>query len=817
MLSKKTSNYCKNLLPNKISLWSDYLLLHQATALSQHFVRFSIFCFSSPIWAAFFIMFIVNFENDFELFNSIRIASPVLINEEQFEKFKSPNPLWVKTAFEDGFRSVIRLLDSGADVVVIPFGYFQSMRMNEISAGLSRIPLGRLAVEFEPDLNSPSVGPNFDSLTPLVENFIIKNAPLEVVMNLRLNYGDNTFIVSDGSNALSHMEKGFSVMISSCDLSLGVGNSRKISFVRLLMYNAKSDRSDGLFTTVVVDNHGIALGVCYSSYDSIEKALETKTGVYMSRKRGIWYKGQSSGATQELHSIKLDCDSDTLCFVVTQKDPGFCHLNTKTCFGNDKGLTALASLLENRRKYAPEKSYTKRLFDDANLLRSKILEEAEELCSAETREEICWEAADLIYFALVKCIGAGVSLADIENNLDRKSKKITRRPGDAKPAKIDQQLIINPLAETAVHAEEKPFTMKLYRFSELNDDIQRKLLQRPIIKTKEIMDRVTPIVDRVKNDGDSAVIDFTKKFDGVELESLVLKAPFPEESMKIESDVKNAIDLAYSNIEKFHAAQLDKPLVVETMPGVVCSRFSRPIEKVGLYVPGGTAVLPSSTLMLGVPAMVAGCSEIVIATPPRKDGNIAPEVVYVAEKVGASLIVKAGGAQAVAAMAYGTESVPKVDKICGPGNQYVTAAKMIAQSDSSALLSIDMPAGPSELLVIADGIADPRYVVSDLLSQAEHGEDSQVVLLTVGMDDSRIEEYQAELYKQASVLPRSGIIKVSLSKSYILAMHSLDEAISFSNKYAPEHLILNILNPQSVLKSILNAGSVFVGPYSPER
>lgn len=303
------------------------------------------------------------------------------------------------------------------------------------------------------------------------------------------------------------------------------------------------------------------------------------------------------------------------------------------------------------------------------------------------KEEIAWETADLIYFSFVKAVANGVSLSDIERHLDLRSKKITRRPGNAKPEFLPPPKQKNESdAVTAVPTKpvEKdqtpPFHMKTYHISTLDEQEKQKLLLRPIIKTKEIMDRVRPIVQQVRDQGDGAIKELTSKFDKVDLDSVALTAPFPESLMKIEPHVKKAIDLAYANVETFHKAQMEvEPLRVETMPGVVCSRFARPIEKVGLYVPGGTAVLPSSTLMLGIPAKVAGCSDIIIATPPRKDGSIVPEVVYVAHKVGAKMIIKAGGAQAVAAMAYGTETIPKVDKICGPGNQYVTAAKMIAQ------------------------------------------------------------------------------------------------------------------------------------------
>ena len=492
-------------------------------------------------------------------------------------------------------------------------------------------------------------------------------------------------------------------------------------------------------------------------------------------------------------------------------------MNTRTCFGHDSGITALEKTLKERKLNAPAGSYTARLFGDAKLLRAKIMEEAEELCDATDKEEVAWEAADLIYFALTKCVSAGVSLTDIEKNLNKKARKVTRRPGNAKP-KWEEKTSSAPTAPAAAPVEENGrIEMMKYALDDISPKTRSSLLLRPIIDSNEIINRVKPIMQKVREGGDAAVRDFTRQFDRVELDHHTIKAPFDPKMMELDPITKAAIDQAFDNVYKFHEAQLDKEvLVVETMPGVVCSRFSRPIERVGLYVPGGTAVLPSTTLMLGIPAKVAGCREIVIATPPRSDGSVVPEVLYVAHKVGASHVVKAGGAQAVAAMAYGTETVPKVDKIFGPGNQYVTAAKMVAQNDTSSLVAIDMPAGPSEVLVIADKTSNPVYVAADLLSQAEHGADSQVVLLAVDLTEEHLQKIEEEVHNQAVALPRCDIIRKSIPHSFSLSMKTLEEAMKFSNDYAPEHLILHIEDAAHVLPDVDNAGSVFVGQYSPE-
>lgn len=600
----------------------------------------------------------------------------------------------------------------------------------------------------------------------------------------------------------------------------------KLAVPKILAASWKSDRADGLIPTVVVDEHDTALGLVYSSEESVGEALRTQTGVYQSRKRGLWYKGASSGDTQELVRISLDCDNDALKFVVRQKGR-FCHLEQSGCFGDLKGIKKLEQTLISRKQSAPAGSYTARLFSDEKLLRAKIMEEAEELCEAKTAEEVAFEAADLFYFAMARAVSAGVSLADIEKSLDAKSFKVKRRQGDAKGKWAEKEgiKVAAPAPSPAVNEEPKTeaaperITMKVLDLSEVTTEQIDAALKRPSQKSADtIMRIIVPIIDDVRKHGDKAVLSYTHKFEkATSLTSPVLKAPFPESLMQLPEETIKAIDVSFENIRRFHAAQKEeKPLQVETMPGVICSRFSRPIEAVGLYVPGGTAVLPSTALMLGVPAMVAGCQKIVIASPPRADGSITPEIVYVAHKVGAESIVLAGGAQAVAAMAYGTESVTKVDKILGPGNQFVTAAKMFVSNDTNAGVGIDMPAGPSEVLVIADKDAHPAFVASDLLSQAEHGVDSQVVLIAIDLSDAELAAIEDELHRQAMELPRVDIVRGSIAHSITIKVKTRDEAMEISNKYAPEHLILQIKDAEAVVGQVMNAGSVFIGEWTPE-
>ncbi|WWC70598.1 histidinol dehydrogenase [Kwoniella pini CBS 10737] len=601
-----------------------------------------------------------------------------------------------------------------------------------------------------------------------------------------------------------------------------------------------SDRPDGLFPTIVSSsNHSIKpLGLVYSSKESVTEAILTQKGVYQSRKHGLWRKGETSGAVQELISVKLDCDNDALTFEVVQHGSGFCHLPQSTCFGNFNGISKLEDTLKSRLESAPEGSYTKRIFTDEKLLRSKIMEEAEELCDAKTSDHIAFEAADLLYFALARCISKGVSLKDVEKALDKKSLKITRRKGDAKPkwenkingngngesASRESQPVkeeskpTEPIPKSFPEVDESRIKMRNVTLSELNKEEQKKLLLRPVLNSLAMIDKVKPIVERVRKEGDAGLKAMTKQFDKADLSSNVLLPPFAtptEEELPV--DVKKAIDVAYDNVKTFHQAQAEtKPLIVETMPGVQCSRFVRPIARVGVYVPGGTAILPSTAIMLGVPAQVAGCKTIVLATPPRPDGSISPEVLYVAKLVGVTCILKAGGAQAVGAMAYGTEEVPKVDKIFGPGNQWVTAAKMLVQNDTDALVAIDMPAGPSEVLVIADHTANPIFVASDLLSQAEHGTDSQVVLVGINLSNKLLQDIEDQIDIQAKALPRVAIAREAIKKSVIVLVKSEKEAIEFSNEYAPEHLILHLEKAEKVVENIENAGSVFVGAFSPE-
>lgn len=343
-------------------------------------------------------------------------------------------------------------------------------------------------------------------------------------------------------------------------------------------------------------------------------------------------------------------------------------------------------------------------------------------------------------------------------------------------------------------------------------DLWKKLCERPQFDMNALTDSVKDILASVKKSGDKALKELTLKFDGVSPESLLVrKDEIQSAERNLTKELKASIQVAADNIKKFHFAQTRDILSVETMPGVTCWRKATPIEKVGIYIPGGSAPLFSTVLMLGIPANLAGCKEIILCTPPNKEGKINDAILYTAQLVGITKIFKAGGAQAIAAMAYGTESIPKVYKIFGPGNQFVTKAKQLVTEDG---IAIDMPAGPSEVLVMADETANLSFIASDLLSQAEHGPDSQVMLVV--SPKVSVEKIQNEIKAQLEKLPRKEITAKALMNSRVVSFEDDHTSIDFINTYAPEHLIINTRNPENIAEKITNAGSVFLGGFTPE-
>ena len=352
--------------------------------------------------------------------------------------------------------------------------------------------------------------------------------------------------------------------------------------------------------------------------------------------------------------------------------------------------------------------------------------------------------------------------------------------------------------------------MKVIKYP--SKDQWKEILTRPSLDVEQLRATVNEVLNNIRTKGDAAVIDYEAKFDKVQLSSLeVSKEEWDEAEMLIDTELKSALELAHENIYKFHASQKFEGKKVNTQSGVTCWQKAVAIEKVGLYIPGGTAPLFSTVLMLATPAKIAGCKEIVLCTPPNKEGKVNPAILMAAKIAGVSKIFKAGGVQAIGAMAYGTESVPKVYKIFGPGNQYVVAAK---QAVSLKDVAIDMPAGPSEVEVLADETSNPVFVAADLLSQAEHGKDSQVLLITTS--EEFIPKVQAEVERQLNLLPRKEIASCSLENSQIVLVKNQEEMMEMSNEYAPEHLIISTSNYLELAEKVVNAGSVFLGKYSCE-
>ncbi|MDM1048508.1 MULTISPECIES: histidinol dehydrogenase [Sphingobacterium] len=355
--------------------------------------------------------------------------------------------------------------------------------------------------------------------------------------------------------------------------------------------------------------------------------------------------------------------------------------------------------------------------------------------------------------------------------------------------------------------------LKTYSYNQLDQAKIQELTNRNTDPNNAIQDTVSGIINEVRTHGDAALKSYAAQFDKVELEKLYLDASDIEElAMGISRDQMRALEIAFQNIHKFHSYQTKRERTVETMPGVSCWRELRPIEKVGLYIPGGSAVLPSTLLMLGIPARIAGCKEIVVCSPPQNNGKINGFVAYCLKLLRIERVYLVGGAQAVAAMAFGTESIPKVNKIFGPGNQFVTKAKSLIQGITD--VAIDMPAGPSEVLVIADESANPAYIAADLLAQAEHGIDSQAVLAT--SSTSIAAQVNEELSKQLAILPRKELAARALDNSYIVVCDDLISCMNFSNAYAPEHLIIESDQWKSLVNKVQNAGSVFLGHLTPE-
>ena len=546
-----------------------------------------------------------------------------------------------------------------------------------------------------------------------------------------------------------------------------------------------SDRADGLIPTVVVDELGTALGLAYSSRDTLAEAIETRRGIYHSRTRGRWVKGESSGAAQELLGVALDCDRDTVRFTVRQAPPGFCHEARATCWDEGTGITRLLSTLEARRRAPAEGSYTQRLWRDPALLASKLAEEARELAEAAAQDDVAAEAADLLYFTLVKLAGAGVSFATVANELGRRALRTTRRAGDAKP-------IANP-----------PLFVSLRRVSP--EELPRRA---PSAVDESTMVRTREIVEEVRREGVPALLRYAERFDGLEPGANWVYGPAELERARtaLPTEARETLERTAERIRSFAAAQRATLADLDVaVPGGRAGHTVLPVERVGCYAPAGRYPLPSSVLMTVIAARAAGVREVWVATP-RPD----PVLLAAAAIAGADGLVAVGGAQAIAALAYGAGPVPRCDMIVGPGNKWVTAAKRIVAGD----VGIDMLAGPSELVVVADDSADPDLVAADLLAQAEHDTDAFPALIT----SSRLlaDEVDRALRDRLATLPTRATAEAALAGGYVVLTDSLGESLATADRLAPEHLQLSVADPGAAAAAIRHAGALFLGEGSAE-
>ena len=551
------------------------------------------------------------------------------------------------------------------------------------------------------------------------------------------------------------------------------------------------DRPDGLIPTVVVDECGTALGLAWSSRATLERAVAERRGIYHSRRRGVWVKGEKSGATQQLLRVDLDCDRDALRFMVRQADPGFCHTGTWTCWNDAPGFAALERTLRQRRSAPEVGSYTQRLWADDALLSSKLGEEAGELAAAHDRDDVIGEAADLQYFAMVKLAGAGVAMADVAAELDRRSRTIVRRPGNAKLATI---AVPSPVRE--------PFA-----------GMQRVTPTTLPVRIPSAIDEATlgsarEIVDAVRRGGREALLEYARRFDGWD-ENTPWRFGRDELAMaraNLDPASRALLERIAERIRAFATAQRAALADVELgVPGGRAGHTVLPMARAGCYAPAGRFPLPSSLLMGVITARAAGVGEVWVASP--RPGGL---MLAAASIGGATGVIGCGGAHAIAALAYGIDDIAACDVVVGPGNRWVTAAKKCIAGD----VAIDFLAGPSELVVLADATANPARVAADLLAQAEHDADALPILVTT--DATLLDAVDRELRQQLRSLPEAAVAQASLRGGYAVICDGLDAALAVIDTIAPEHLQLCVNEPRVVAARVQNAGALFLGHASAE-
>jgi histidinol dehydrogenase/phosphoribosyl-ATP pyrophosphohydrolase len=535
--------------------------------------------------------------------------------------------------------------------------------------------------------------------------------------------------------------------------------------------------SNGLWPTVVCDEMGIALGLCWSSLDSLTAAIDQGRGIYQSRKRGLWVKGETSGAVQDLLRVELDCDRDALRFTVRQAEPGFCHKQQRTCWGQDDGISALARRLQQRTQTAPPGSYVERLLTEPKLLAAKLSEEATELAVAQTPEQVAHETADVLFFAFVAMTRGQVTLSDVCDVLRNRSMKVRRRPGNAK-------------GETA----------------EVANSIST-------IQTEKSLDQATltaasRILDAVEAEGEDAVRRYAEEFGDCEPGApLVLsKAELLAAAEAAPQSMVQVLQRSADRIRAFAAKQLGSIQEFQVdAHGMSCSQEIAPVQRAGCYAPGGRYPLPSSVLMTAITAKTAGVKEVVVASPKPSQATL-----VAAALAGADKFLVVGGAQAIAALTFGIPGVNPCDIIVGPGNRFVTAAKKLVQGR----VGIDMLAGPSELVVVSDGTGNAEIIAADLLAQAEHDADALPLFLTTC--PSQAGTVQAQIQTQLKTLPTADVARQALKNGGVKLCRDRTEMAETVNRLAPEHLSLQLADPASFRAKIQHYGALFEGEAAAE-
>lgn len=542
-----------------------------------------------------------------------------------------------------------------------------------------------------------------------------------------------------------------------------------------------SNRPDGLFATVVTDERGTALGLAWSSAESLERAVTERRGVYHSRKRGIWTKGETSGATQELLRVDLDCDRDAIRFTVRQHGRGFCHTGSLTCWNDAPGLSALEATLQVRRAEPLAGSYTQRLWGNPELLASKLTEEARELAEATATDAVVAEAADVLYFTMVKLAGSGGTLADVERELAQRARRTTRRPGNAKPVAGP------PAAFTALRRVEP-------------DALPARA---PSAIDAATLEGATAIVAAVRRGGDRVLLGLAARLDGWDgvrpwrYDAPALAAALDD----LDAPTRAVLTSMADQVRQFALAQRTALSTIDVaVPGGRAGHTVIPMDRAGCYAPAGRFPLPSSILMTVVTARAAGVRDITVATP-----SATPLMLAAAAIAGADRVITVGGAQAIAALAYGTETLAACDVVVGPGNRWVTAAKKAVAGD----VAIDFLAGPSELVVLADGTSDPALIAADLLAQAEHDPDALPML--VSLDEGILEQVDCELRRQLETLPTAATASAALGNGFAVVCATVNEAIATIDSIAPEHLQITTPGAREIAAQVRNAGGVFVG------